>query len=333
MAARIIALLVAVGMVVGAYTYRSSLAGSDDGPGQATGTPRIVCATELEAACRAMKAKEDLAITVEAAATTADRLTSAAPDAAGIPDAWLVPGPWPTMVDEARRAAGRPPLFAPLGEPVARTVMLLVARAGNAGAGQPCLTGAATWRCVGDAATAATPFRLSGPDPTSATSVVAYGALAGAFLGDPDFASNDLSSNPDAVRSLTSIRDRIITTRSQQARSIDRFVVTPAVAEGFITTEAEWAKATFGAANLASFGVFVLSPAATSDLFVGARVGTRGSEAAKVLRSDDSLELIRQQGWRVPGREVLANMDQKAKLPADDGLPSAGVLHALREVL
>lgn len=317
-------------MIGGAIAYRSSqdgggLVGGGGGPLQ------LVCATELEAACRALAEQDDdVRVRIEDAASTADRLVALEQaDDAGL-DGWLAPGPWPEMVDITRQASSREPLFAELGDPIARSPLLLVVRSGAAGGGQQCLGGAVQWKCLGDAAGAG--FRLSGPRDDQASSVLFYAALAGGFLETTDYGANDVTG--EAFQWLDGISRRIATTRSGQATSLSTFLVVPGVAEGYLTTEAEWAKATFGAANVAAFAAAVPAPAATADLHLGVRRDSKaGSRLAKRFTDDPALEVIRQQGWRVPGRGSIAGVVPDLKLPDGNGLPSAGVLQGLREVV
>ncbi|MGI8794088.1 MAG: extracellular solute-binding protein [Acidimicrobiales bacterium] len=158
---RIIAFIVAIGMVVGAIVARSLAT-----DGTVTGGPsdlQLVCTTELKALCLAMDAQGMAEVTVEPASVTAERLIAA--DATGeeadAVDGWLTPGPWAAMVDEARRAAGRQPLFAELGEPIARTALLYIAGPSAAGKGPDCLrppSGGIPWACF--ASVPDTGFRL-----------------------------------------------------------------------------------------------------------------------------------------------------------------------------
>ena len=333
MAARIVAILVALGMVGGAVAYRLNAAsdGGGSGGGGSSGPVAVVCATELGAACTALAGQVDgVDVTVERAADTASRLIGADSGAEVELDGWLTPGPWPAMVDEARRAAGRSALFDDLGDPIARSPLLLVAR-DDAGSGEQCLgDGPVEWKCVGDAAGAG--FRLSGPASGEATAILHYGALAGSYLGTIDYGTNDLTG--EAVQWLHVVEQQISATRSGQATSLAKFLVAPAVAEAFLTTEAEWAKATFGAANVSAFGAFVLAPAATADLHLGLRSGSgRAERLAELFEDDPALELVRQQGWRVPGRPSIAGVVPDLKLQDTNGLPSAGVLQGLREVV
>lgn len=330
MGARVVAIIVALGMIGGAVAYRSARGGGGF-TGERGGPVVLVCASELEAACRALASQDDeVTVTVEDAVTTADRLVGLERASAAGLDGWLVPGPWPEMVDVARAAASKEPLFDDLGEPLARSPLLLVVRSGSAGVGQRCLGGAVEWRCIGDAA--GDGFRLSGPRDDQASAILSYGGFAAGYLGTSDFGTNDITG--EAFQWLNATARRISTTRSGGATSLAALLAAPAFAEGFLTTEAEWARTSFGAANVAAFAPAVLAPAATADLHLGVRRGAEaGDRLAERFADDPALELIRQQGWRVPGRTPIAGVVPDLKLPDGNGLPSAGVLQGLREVV
>src|SRR5688500_4022476 len=101
----------AVLMVVGAHAYRGHIdlpglgAGGrvgDDGDSQT-----LVCAVELGDLCDRLG--ED--VVTEPAMETAERLIALPRGGDAELGTWLVPGAWPTMVDDIRRLTGLPPIF------------------------------------------------------------------------------------------------------------------------------------------------------------------------------------------------------------------------------
>jgi hypothetical protein len=171
---RILAVLVAVGMVAGAVYIRGRIDDDDgNGSGSGDGNGQLVCDPVLEAACRAVT--DD--VVVEDAATTAERLLDADRFEG---DGWATPGPWPAMVDELRETAGRTPLFGDGGRVVASSRVALVGPAGDLG----------PWRAVGDAV-AAGDLRLGWRDPASGLGVLQLAAFAVGYFEGPDFATND----------------------------------------------------------------------------------------------------------------------------------------------
>src|SRR4051795_1496666 len=125
MPARIGAVVAAIAMVVGAIYVRGRI----DEKGVST---RLTCATELADACDRIGGGAK--VTVEPAGPTFDRLTKLEPDADPGLDGWLVPGPWPEMVDAARKARAAPELFGSTGAPPGATPLVTVAEAQRAAA-------------------------------------------------------------------------------------------------------------------------------------------------------------------------------------------------------
>jgi hypothetical protein len=181
---RVFALVVAVGLIVGAVLVRSALDDDETTPATGDQSTNLVCSTELAAACDAIGG------TVEDAATTASRLISGDPDDV---DVWIAPAPWPAMVDDARTRAGRDALFEHTTV-VARSPISIVA------GGDP---GDCGWRCIGDGADT-----LGMPAPTSGFGLLVLGAAASDWFGTSDFAANDFDP---AFRSwITGVVDRIV---------------------------------------------------------------------------------------------------------------------------
>jgi hypothetical protein len=175
---RVLAVLVAIGMVVGAVYLRGRIDDEDNGgaSGNGGGNGQLVCDPVLEAACRAVS--DD--VVVEDAATTAERLLDA--DRADF-ESWVTPGPWPAMVDALRSSDGRPALFDDGGQVVASSRMALVAPP----------EAPPDWRAVGDAVGGGD-LRLGWRNPTTGLGVLQVGAFAVGFFDGPDFATNDFDA-------------------------------------------------------------------------------------------------------------------------------------------
>jgi hypothetical protein len=201
---RVVALLVAVGLVAAGYVVRERARLADD-PALGAATPAattIRCDAELEAACRALRsAGHD--VTVEPAGLSFDSLSRV--EVAEAPDLWVTVAPWPTMVDDARTRAGLGPLFASPAEPVATSPLVVaiwddradVLESACAGAGPRlgCVTAAAgdRWTDLGGPESWG-PFKLGLGDPT--TSSIGLAALAVATadeLGTMDFGTRSLT--------------------------------------------------------------------------------------------------------------------------------------------
>lgn len=301
MVSRVLAVVAAVGMIAGAYVFRYGLPGGDDDDGNGGGggerAGAVICATELGEACAALPGA-----TVERAAVTADRLASARSAREAGVAVWVAPGPWAAMVDADRGA--QPPIFDE-AEVVASSPLVVVTRVAQPieGCGSD-----VTWRCLGDAAQDPS-FRLAAdPDGTPA-GLFSRAAALGGFLGVPDYAINDLDEVPDASGWLANFDRTLDRAGSFGAGSISQFLITPGAARGYVTTAA----ATAPASARQDMRIDAPAPAARIEVTVARPLG--GGADIDVDRLRDALEAA---GWSV------------GPPTGDDGLPSPGVLVALR---
>lgn len=331
MASRVFAFLAAVVMVVGAVAIRARINGHDDNGGTAarSGALQLVCAAELQTTCDAITASEPgVTVTVEPAATTADRLKSVDRDAATI-DGWLTPGPWGEIVD-ASRAPSAGKLFASSDAALARSPFVVAVwkdKRARLGCPEP-----VDLACLGDAVTARG-FRLGAPGDGQAVGVLIDAALGAGHIKNPDFATNDLTETDlsDWLTGVDTSVDRV--TRDPGGRSFaEMLTFGSAVAEGYLSTEAEVGPELARAAKRGQLELTYVTPAATADVLFAPRAGDRGKRLSQVVRSERTLDALRTAGWRVTGRAGVAGVGTTPQLPRNDGLPSAGVLEAVREV-
>jgi hypothetical protein len=209
---RLVAVVLAIGMIAGALYVRGRIDDDDGGGGSGSGgAGSLLCAPELEEACR--EASDD--VTVEDAATTAQRLLTA--DTLD-QDGWATAGPWPAIIDVLRSAAGRPALFDDGGEVVATSRMALVA--GDAPAG---------WRAVGDAVGGGN-LLLGWRDPATGVGVLQVGAFAVGFFEGPGFARNDFadpafSAYLEAIEARSEVDRNPLERRLQQGVSFSDAVI------------------------------------------------------------------------------------------------------------
>ncbi len=192
-AKRIGAALVAVALIVVALGVRRAIdddgAAAEPGPTTTTATAAtdLVCATELAAACQAVKADHpELTVRVEPAGTTLDRLATSTEPA----PLWATIQPFPEMVDVMRPRD-------PVGyttEPLASSLLTLALPTGgrNQALGAACTT-PAVWSCIGDIA--GTAWSDYGGDP-------AFGRVRPS-LGRVDREAVALASFADAVAGYT----------------------------------------------------------------------------------------------------------------------------------
>ena len=157
---RIGAVLVAVALVAGAVLLRRNVidGGDDDTDGTVpvtavTSTPAaaLVCITELQAACEAVAAADDgIAVVVEPASVTLDRL-AALPDDADLP-LWLTIEPFPGMLDELRATAGSAPTGSAVDVLAASQLSVATPTGGRSATLDAACAGVALWRCIGERA-------------------------------------------------------------------------------------------------------------------------------------------------------------------------------------
>ena len=324
MAARIAALVVAVAMVITAIAVRARWdddngGSGGDGDGR-SGPLRLVCAPEVERACEAIaeEAGEDVEVVVEQAGATADRLASGADTGAADLDGWLVPGPWPEIVDTLR--SGRPALFAPAGAPIAHgRAGLVIWNDRHARLAQHC-GGAVTWACVGDVAGrewtdaggdanwGRVRFALRDPASTAAGLAVLGAGTAGVF-GRTDVVLLDLDDERFGTWLANLARARV-------AIDLERMLTQgPAAAAGLATLDAVASPVLASAARRDQVRLIYPAPVATVGVVLARVPGGRGDRLRELVDAHGS-GALRASGWGAP---------------AGAGLPSPGLLHALRE--
>jgi hypothetical protein len=266
---RILAVLVAIGMVAGAIYIRDRIDDDGGGGGGGNGGAQLVCDPVLEAACRAVSGD----VVVEDAATTAERVIGADSFEG---DGWVTAGPWPAMVDELRETAGRTPLFGDGGRVVASARMAVVGPAETPG----------PWRAVGDAV-GGSDLRLGWRDPASGLGVLQVGAFAVGFFDGPDFATNDFDA---AFRSyLEGIEDEAEVARNPLERRLQQGV---SFAAAVVSFQAEAERLLEEAAPGRRGDLQPLYP----DPVVAVEAVLAGTEDG----AGDLRESLNEQGWDVP---------------------------------
>lgn len=299
MVARVLAFVVAVAMVAGAFVYRYGMPGGAGGAGG--GEPvstTIVCASELAAVCDSIPGA-----VIEPAGATTDRLIAARGPAEADLVAWLAPGPWAEMVDEARKLANREAVFAH-HEPLARTPLVAVAKRDRL---PPACAPGASWKCIADAVNQDQRFLIAADSPDAPPGLFVRAAVLTGVFGDANYASNDLDQAQDLLANLDV---RIGQARARNATDLQRFLIQAPDVAVYLTTGAT--------ARRPPPTAVVVTPEPTASVdAVLARTGPlpRGFDKAQVTRS------LRSAGW------------EAGQGKGDDGLPSPGVLLALREQL
>jgi hypothetical protein len=329
-------------MVVVALLVRDQI----DENGGGGGTTRVLCTTELEAACTELADRGDVAVTVEPAGTTAQSLASL-PDSqrAGVGfDAWLAPSPWPEIVDVLRRVNNLNPMFAAPSDPIGRSPLVLVVRADRRPVleATPACNNRVDWKCVGAVAGRAWTDLPGGQaawgtvkpahgDPTvSAIALLVLSQATSEFFDTADYSRAELERD-DYLDWLSGIERAVPklppTAASPFAEMLQQLPTATYDVVG--TTEAE---AGPGIANAApdrrkELTLLYPEPVVTADVVLAAVVGRddsadEGEIAAALART----------GWRVPGTERARGVRDTPALPRQSGLPDdPGVLVALQE--
>ena len=293
---RVLAVLAAVALIVGAVVVRGML-DEDDGErgrgGRDDGPVRVVCGVEVQAACDGLGSA--YSVTVEDTATMAATLRTADADDPGV-DVWVAPWPWPEMVDGDRERAGLPRLF---GEPVnlGRSELAAIV---------PESIGTCDWACLGQRAT--DDLRMGGRPLHSGLGVLHLAAFTAGRLGTTTYASNDLDASTQSfVRGVADAVDGV-------PNPVTRLLQIRASYDVALTHRAEAETVLAGASEDRRAGLEVTYPEPVLSLVaVAVPVGDRSVP-------DDLGTGLRTAGWAPPSG-------------GPNGLPPAGVLTALLEVI
>jgi hypothetical protein len=144
---RLLAVVAAVGLIVGAVVIRRSVIESDGNASSSASTATtLVCPTELAVICTAAAAGQSgWSVRIEEAATTAKTLSAA--QQADAKEVWLTFDPLPDTVEQRRDAAGRPRLGFDTST-VAASQLALVVPTDRSSALESACSGM-KWTCVG----------------------------------------------------------------------------------------------------------------------------------------------------------------------------------------
>ena len=332
---RALAFIVAAGMIAGSLVVRDRI---DERSARKRTLLRLTCVTELADVCDGLANASDIRVdvVVEPAGTTADRLSTA--KVADL-DGWLVTPPWPEAVDEARQRVGLTKLFAPSGEPVARSPLVLVVQKLREQALRASCGGAIGWKCVGDAApkqwsdigglAAWGPVKPWHPDPREeAVGLLVAGQATAAYVGRTDVSTDDLD-DPAYGDWLGGLELAVQRTNG----SVTDMLTAAAQVDVVGTTEADAAPQIASAEVTEKPVVLYPRPVATADLLLAPLAGSRVTGALRSLVGGAGRRALAKAGWRVRGQDLARGVPASVSLPAGNGLPSPGLLTALRVTL
>jgi hypothetical protein len=335
-----------VGLVLVALAVKGEwpFGGGDNGGGGG-GAVRLLCTTELEAACTQLAEHDgDVSVTVEPAGTTAQSLVSLPDNQRPDFDAWLAPSPWAQMVDVQRR--GKRPLFAKPSDAIGRSPLVVAVRADRKpvlDATPPC-NNAMDWKCIG--AVAGRPWTdLPGGqaawgtvkpgygDPTvNATSLLVLSQASSEFLDNSDYSRSDLQDNNEYLDWLTGLERAVPKLAPSAAGPFAAMLqqLPTATYDMVGTTEADAGPALAAAApdRRQQLTLLYPEPVVTADVVLTAVAG-RGDDVDSL--TDDVAAALAATGWRVPGQSKARGVRDTPALPRQSGLPDPGVLVALQE--
>jgi hypothetical protein len=338
MVRRVLALLGAVGMVVASLVIRDRLERNQEERAQ---TLRLICAPELETTCRSVADGAEpgrLSLTVEAPGTTADRLAAATGDP-GL-DGWLVPEPWPDVVDIRRRTKALEPLFDSDRRPLARSPLVLVVWKDRAAVLASRCNGPVTWKCLGEAA-AAGPWTASGgrPEwgslkpghgtPEEGVGLLVLGQAVAGWFGRTDLSTIDLED--DGFSRWFSALERAVPASTSPPLDLMLSGAGRAVYDAVGTVEAQASPLLARAARRTEVDLLYPSPMSTADVVLATvRSGSAGSSLRRVAGGDEARQALAANGWRVQGLARAEGVTDSPPLPPSTGLAPPGLLDALR---
>jgi len=321
---RFAALLLAVGMVLGAVWLRDRI---DDGA-SSSNELRLRCSTELREVCEELvEGREGVDVEFEDPGDTADALAELpAGEDPGF-DVWLADASWPAMVADTRRfkKVGGEVLGEPSGVLARSPVVLGVHRTRPAQVTAAC-GDSADWRCAGAVVRSGSTLGIPSPDRGDGLAVLAS-AVTDWFdrstVAVNDFDDPEFSSWFDAI--------------STKARGPALGDLTPL--EAGVTTAGRFAMVGALEADVLdlprSRGVYDAiypEPVVTADLVLVPAEGVSVDTAIGRLGGANRVgEVLAAAGWRVRGLPTPTGANEDLVLPDGQGTPSPGVLQALRD--
>ena len=316
---RVLALLAAAAMVVGSIAVRDRLDRREE---DRDNPVRVVCAAELGPVCDSLR-RTTAQVTVEPAATTADRLGRQSADDPGL-DGWLVAAPWPEIVDGRRQRASLLPLFTDGAATLARSPLVLVVSRALADSLRSRCGGAVGWKCLGEAAGAGQAKPGHADPGADALGTLIVGQATAAYFGRTDVSSFDLD-DAEFARWLRAL-ERAAPPLASGGSALGEMLGTNFAAYDAVgTIEAEAAPTLAGSAVRERVVLLYPEPMATADVVL-AGTGTAGRRIRDVAGGDTTRRALADAGFRVEG----VTRATQPPLPATNGLPSPGLLDALR---
>jgi len=292
---RLLAVLAAAAMIVGALWYRGVFDSDGTDPetsGRSDAPIRVLCATEAKVACEsAFRSRSDVElIGIEDPGTTADGLASAEGDERW--DIWIVSEPWPQIAMVRAEISSNAIAVSPSTPLASVTLRVAVATGSPAAACEP-----------GDAGCALTTGRPAGMPP-AATTGGAFGAaaIAAHVLGRSDFATNDLDDGT-VQQALEGIAQSAAQQREPVARLLaQRGSFDAAVDLGATVPDAQKTRATASD----------VEPQLVARLVAVAQT----NEAPELPAADGFRTALKRSGWSIAGKPPISGLPNPAVVDA-----------------
>jgi hypothetical protein len=342
-AKRLLAIVVAVALVGGAVLIRGAIDdGGGDGSSSGDGNQRLLCSTEVAAACDELSRETGIEVDVAPAGDTVAQLSTLTDgDAASLGyDGWLTLERDAAIVRDARSRAQLSPVLETPSDPIGRSPLVLAAWKERAAVLAPTCGGTLTWKCLGDVA--GTRWSSLGGEPgwgdvkpghadpqTTAEGLAIIGQAASQYFGRVDLSLDDYDD--DAFLEWFTQLERAVPAGIAGEAPFERMLTAgPAAFDVVATTEAEAGPLLAGAARDRRDAVTLLYPApvATADV-VYAPIAGGDSDVADTVTGDDGRAALAHAGFRVDGEDRAPGVPDRPALPQRSNLPSPGSLEAL----
>lgn len=311
--ARLLAVLAAVVLVVGAFVLRGAIGDDDSSPSADPGGPRrdgqtfrVLCDDDLGAACDVLAAETPDDVEM----VTAGEALALLSGEEGDYDAWITLDPWPEMLAQTGEAGRAVAVTDPV--PLASSPLALLVDV----YATDCNSAPVTWACVAEPADP--PMGIA--DPRTATGALTVAAAVAGLEGLTDFGTNTIT---DEVR--TEVADLLADVGAARDRSVaDQAgdLLQPGSFSAVFTPRGRAEKlANSPQGRIRSLSAVALETSVTLGVvLVG--IGPRGGDALVALESAATGQTVGQaftdEGWAGAQRRT-------------SGLPAPDVIFALHE--
>ncbi len=322
---RVVAVVVAVGMIVGAVVLRDRIDGSDDdGGGRSGESLRLLCDSTLIDVCdRLAGGDDDLVVVVRDSGATADAL--ATEDGELDADAWLTTAAWPEVVADNRSFAELDGEVLAASSPVlARSPVMIATRADRRAALETSCGGAITWRCVGEQVPSGQRVGLTAPESAAGLTVLA--SATDSWFGGDDYSTVDFE-DPAFGLWFDDLTGASASTEFGRQSPLERAVTRTGE---FTTVGALESETSRLLPPGKAYVPIYADPMVTADVVLVPRAGLDAEQLLDDVGADELRDALSARGWRIDGRAPSGAQDPPA-LPDGSNLPAPGVLQSLRD--